>query len=91
MHYSLAGNNGSGPDTPLIFGVAGKPNHLSRFDPATGDRGPVRTLPEKFILWAACMGDDVFAVCADRAWGIKRGEWPKDRRLYAIPLAQFDN
>ncbi|WP_199546696.1 protein kinase [Streptomyces sp. N35] len=76
------------PDAPLIAKVNGQGARLVRIDPASGDKGPVLTLPEKHLLEIYCLGDLVFAVCADR--GLDReGDPPDKRRLYAIELAQF--
>lgn len=77
-------------DSPLIAKVLGDGVKLLRIDPSTGRRGPVRTVPENYLLWTGCLGNLVFAVCADSQVDPKTGTWPKKRRLYAIELAQFD-
>ncbi|MDG4857455.1 protein kinase [Streptomyces sp. T-3] len=76
------------PDAPLIAKVNGQGAKLVRIDPTSGRKGPVLTLPEKHLLETHCLGDLVFAVCADR--GVDpEGNPPDKRRLYAIELAQF--
>lgn len=77
-------------DSPLIAKVLTDGVKLLRIDPATGRRGPVRTVPESYLLWTGCLGNLVFAVCADSRVDPETGTWPKKRRLYTIELAQFD-
>ncbi|MGW1404972.1 hypothetical protein [Streptomyces sp. NPDC002403] len=63
--------------------------HLVRVDARTGRRGPVRSLPDKELLSVRCVGDTVYALCADR---LRDPGNPDDRgqaqsRLYAVTLA----
>ncbi|MFI7337369.1 hypothetical protein ACIBUY_05450 [Streptomyces sp. NPDC050085] len=77
------------PDAPLIAKVNGDGAKLVRIDPGTGRTGPVLTLPEKHLLETYCVGDLVFAVCADRGVDPKGGTPPDKRRWYALESAQF--
>ncbi|MEU6120762.1 protein kinase [Streptomyces sp. NPDC047123] len=77
------------PDAPLIAKVNGRGARLVRIDHRTGRKGPVLTLPEKYLLETRCLGDLVFAVCADRGPDPKDGTPPDKRRLYAIELERF--
>lgn len=65
--------------------------HLVRVDARTGARGPVRSLPDKELLSARCVGDTLYALCADRlrdpANRDDRGA--EQSRLYAVPLADL--
>ncbi|MFD9885620.1 PQQ-binding-like beta-propeller repeat protein [Streptomyces alboflavus] len=78
------------PDEPLILMVGGKGTGLVRVDPETGERGPVRRLPDKQVEWVQAFGDTVYAQCVDRPFDPKDPEADRGGpRLYAVDLKEF--
>ncbi|WP_405652707.1 hypothetical protein [Streptomyces sp. RK9] len=78
------------PDEPLILTVGGKGTGLVRVDPETGERGPVRRLPDKQVEWVQAFGDTVYAQCVDRPFDPKDPEADRGGpRLYAVDLKEF--
>ncbi|MEU9316857.1 protein kinase [Streptomyces sp. NPDC048295] len=83
---------GAQPEKHLILLVNEKHGtRLVRVDASTGARGPVCSLPDKELLSARCVGDTVYALCADRLRdpGNPDDRGPARSRLHAVALADL--